>query len=107
MEKAGGGIGKLIIETSKGPVIQVYVKPSSDREELVLEEGDLVFYTREPPVEGRANSALIRYLSRHLKIPSSRIDIVYGWRKRSKRILFIDTDPDELAEKLSALVSGK
>ncbi len=102
-----GEIEKYIEETGKGPEITIYVKPNSDREELVIEGGELVFYTTEPPVQGRANASLIRYLSRNTKIPSSRIEIVYGWRSRTKKIIFKDVRTEVLAEKLAGIVKKK
>ncbi len=107
MNKLIEEIEKFIEETSKGPEITVYVKPNSDREELVVEGGELVFYTTEPPVQGRANASLIRYLSRNTRIPSSRIEIVYGWRSRTKKILFKDIKPETLAEKLVEIIEKK
>ncbi len=94
-----------ILEEGRGGVLfQLYVKTGMDREALVLEGGELVFYTREIPEKGRANASLIRFLSRGLKIPSSRIEIVYGLRSHVKKILIKDIDRETLIGKLSKLV---
>ena len=95
---------KLFIETSKGVVLEVVVYPNSDREALVYRDGELLFYTNEPPLQGRANAALIRFLSKRTRIPSSRIEIVYGARSRVKRVLFRDTSIDELVEAIASTV---
>ncbi len=94
-------LGRALNESKKGVIIQIYVKPSSDREELVLEGGELVFYTTEPPEKGRANAALIKYLSKRLRIPVSKIDIVSGQRDRLKMILIKDVKFDEIVELIS------
>ncbi len=47
----------------------IYVKPRSRETKLVVEGGELVFYTTEPPVGGRANASLVKYLSRRLGVP--------------------------------------
>ncbi len=91
---------KNLRETSKGIIINMYVKPDSDVEQLALENDDLIYYTKEPAIKGRANAALIRFLSKILGLPVSRIDIVYGTRKRSKRILIKDIDLDKLLDLL-------
>lgn len=92
-------------ETSKGVVIQVYVKPESSKEELRVEGGELVFYTSEPPLQGRANAALIRFFSKALGLPVAKIDIVYGARSKLKRILVKDARIDDIVEKISRVVS--
>jgi len=40
-----------------------------------------------PPVEGRANEALIAYLAKLLAMPRSRITIIHGDRDRFKLVL--------------------
>jgi uncharacterized protein YggU (UPF0235/DUF167 family) len=80
--------------------LQVYVKPESNFTGFRLELGELTFYTDEPPVQGRANASLIRYLSRLLRIPTSRIEIVYGVRDRVKRVRIYGVTADQLVEKL-------
>ena len=92
---------KNLQETVNGIILTIYVKPDSIKEKLVLEGDELVYYTEEPPVKGRANATLIRFLSRALGISSSKIAIVYGTRSRSKRILIRDIDIDKLVDALS------
>ncbi len=94
-------LGRILNESKKGVIIQIYVKPGSNREELVLEGGELVFYTTEPPEKGRANAALIKYLSKRLRIPVSKIDIVSGQRDRLKMILIKDVKFDEIVKLIS------
>lgn len=91
---------KNLYETSKGIIINIYVKPNSAIEQLALENDDLIYYTKEPPIKGRANAALIRFLSKVLGLSVSRIDIIYGTRKRSKRVLIRDIDLDKLIDLL-------
>ncbi|RLG81473.1 MAG: DUF167 domain-containing protein [Thermoprotei archaeon] len=92
---------KNLYETSKGVIINVHVKPDSAIEKLTLENDDLVYYTKEPPIRGRANAALTRFLSKVLGLSVSRINIVYGTRKRFKRILVRDIDLDKLIDLLT------
>ena len=91
---------KNLYETSKGIIINIYVKPGSAVEQLALENDDLIYYTKEPPIKGRANAALIRFLSKVLGLSVSGINIVYGSRKRSKRVLIRDIDLDKLIDLL-------
>ena len=86
--------------------IEVYVKLESGEAKLVVEGDDLVFYTDEPPLQGRANASLIRYLSRVLHLSPSKIDVVYGVRERLKRVRIYDVDFEQVVEKLVAVLKG-
>ncbi len=98
-------IYKLLTESKDGVIINLYVKPGSDKDALVLEGEELVFYTTEIPEKGRANAALIRFLSRTIGLPISKIDIVYGLRSRTKRVLVKDISIDQLIDKLVNVIS--
>lgn len=41
-------------------------------------------WVKEPPVRGRANTAIIELLSKHLKVPKSSIRLTSGHSSRSK-----------------------
>ncbi len=65
--------------------IKVLVKPNTRNQKVVEEaSGRYVVYTRMPTKEGKANEAVIKALSNHLKISPSRITIVRGARSREK-----------------------
>ncbi|BAN89611.1 DUF167 domain-containing protein [Aeropyrum camini] len=85
--------------------IKVYVKPESRDRKLRLEEGELVFYTDEPPLEGRANASLVNFLARGLKVSVKNVEIVHGTRSRSKVVEIRDVaDADSILERLAAIV---
>ena len=65
--------------------ISVRVKPGA-REEKVEEigEGQFAVWVREPPIEGRANRAVMDALARHWGVASSRVFIVSGHASRQK-----------------------
>ncbi len=86
--------------------IEVYVKPESPETKLVVEGDDLVLYVDEPPIEGRANAALIRYLTRTLKIPRQKTRIIRGLRSRLKVVRVEDATYQEIYEKLLAVLKG-
>ena len=94
----------VVEASSRGVRIRVYVKPDSQRDALVLEEDELVFYTTEPPVRGRANAALIRAVSRALGVSTSRVRIVSGQRSRVKIVEVEDVDPEYALERLAQVV---
>jgi len=68
-------------------VFAVRVQPSSSRDEVSGEwEGSLKIRLQAPPLEGRANEALCRFLAEILKIPASAVRILSGERSRTKRV---------------------
>jgi len=70
-------------------VLDVRVKPNSPREGVEgVVEGRLVVRVKAPPVEGRANKALARLLSRELGVAPSSIEVVRGAGSRDKTLLF-------------------
>lgn len=52
-----------------------------------------------PPVDGKANEALIKWLAKYLHISKSSITLIAGETERSKTLL-ISGEPDDLLEKL-------
>jgi len=100
-------VRKLLSAGRRFVDLQVYVKPEARETRLTVEGGELVFYTEEPPVKGRANAALVKALSKMLGIPSSRIRIVGGVRSRSKRVRLMNMDAEILAERLAEILGGE
>jgi hypothetical protein len=59
-----------------------------------------------PPVDGRANDALLRLLAREWRVPLSALDIVSGTADRTK-IVRVTGDPEPLLARLSAAHGGR
>lgn len=66
--------------------IKVKVNPRAQCTEIfdILEDGTYKIRINEPPDKGKANKALVKYLSKILSIPKSRIKIISGERSREK-----------------------
>ncbi len=65
--------------------VNVKVKPGSKKGPLLEEGADgLTVYIREPAVDGRANSALIKILAEHFVVPKTKVQIVRGMTSRNK-----------------------
>lgn len=71
-----------------GTVLRVRVKTRSSREavEEVVDD-HLAVRVSTPPVEGKANKAIIKLLARKLGIPPSRLEIIKGGHSKNKLIL--------------------
>lgn len=87
-------------------VLNVKIIPGSQRSEFVGWEGDaLKIRIQGVPEKGKANQALIAFLSKQLKVPKMRISIISGERGRHKRIQFDAISPEVLDLRLHNLLS--
>lgn len=68
--------------------IKIRVLPRSSRNEVVGEmaDGTLKVKLTAPPVDGRANEALIKLLADYLDINKSKIKIVTGAANKNKTV---------------------
>jgi uncharacterized protein (TIGR00251 family) len=79
----------------------VRVTPRGGRDEIAGWQGDeLHVRLRAPPVEGRANEALIRLLAKRLSVPPSSIELVSGGTARVKRLRVEGLTEAELKQRL-------
>lgn len=66
---------------------EVTVKPGSKKGPLLIADGDhLTIYLREKPIDGAANTALLKLLSSHFKVAKTCIEIRSGQSNRKKLI---------------------
>jgi uncharacterized protein (TIGR00251 family) len=65
--------------------VSVRVLPRSSKEGVAGFEGGVVrIRLNAPPVEGKANDALVRFLAKAVGVPRDRVTLVTGERGRSK-----------------------
>ena len=81
--------------------IRVHLTPRSARDEVLGWEGDVLrARVTAPPVEGRANEALLRLLADALGVPKSSLRIVRGQRSREKLVGVDGLDAAEARQRL-------
>ena len=96
---------KMAIEQSK---IWVQVQPNARGNE-VLGEKDGVWHLKiaAPPVRGRANQELTRFLSDVLQIARSRLEIEKGLTSRRKLIVITGLSPEQVKRRFNAVVRSQ
>jgi len=68
-------------------LLNVLVQPKAGKDEIVGAQGDeLKVRIKAPPVDGAANQALVKFLSKTFKVPKSNIHIISGETSRHKRL---------------------
>ncbi len=83
--------------------LQVRVQPGASRNEVVGFEGELLrVKLTAPPVEGKANKALIALLADALRISKSGIEIIGGQSARLKLLDIPDLDAGEIRSRLQS-----
>lgn len=66
-------------------LLTVRVVPNAKKERLLADDGGTVkVYLNAPPVDGKANDALIEFLAEHYKVRRSAVRIVRGETSRAK-----------------------
>lgn len=74
--------------TDEGIVFAVYVQPRASANAVAgVHENALKIRLTAPPVDNAANRMCIRFLSKTLGIPASRMEILAGHGSRKKKLL--------------------
>ncbi len=74
-------------------LLSLHVQPRAGKEQLAGLHGEaLKIRLTSPPVEGRANKAVIALLAKLLHLPKSAVVIKSGLQSRSKQVLISGCD---------------
>ena len=86
--------------------LKLHLHPGAKRNGISGNFGDAIkIDLQTPPVEGKANAALIKTLSQWLDISRSRIVLVSGQTSRSKIVEISGSTPQEIIAKLEKQIS--
>ncbi|MCG3216801.1 MAG: DUF167 domain-containing protein [Candidatus Heimdallarchaeota archaeon] len=80
--------------------LTVNVHPNSSSKKIEITENTIEIYVNEPPDKGKANKALLKLMSKKLRIQSSSISIIKGHKTRKKIILIRNINMIEILEKI-------
>ena len=81
-------------------VLNLRILPRAKKNEWAGKlEDSLKIRLHAPPVDGKANTALIAFLSESLQVPKSAISIVRGKTSRQKQVL-IRADSEQIKNRL-------
>jgi uncharacterized protein len=81
--------------------IRVRVVPNAKVNDVVGEHGEAIkIKLRAPAIEGKANAALIVFLSERLRISTRHVALLKGHKSRDKVIRIDGVTQDQLRERL-------
>ena len=91
-----------IRNTASGATFTVKIHPRARKNAVTGKIGDaLKISLTAPPVEGRANQALMEFLAEFLNVPRSSIKIVAGQNSRSKVISVSGLSVEDVRSRLA------
>ncbi len=86
----------MINETKDGILVNIKISPNSKKNEI-LKDGDIIkIKITAQPIDGKANKAVIEFLSKNFKIPKTSIKIVKGETSKEKTILFSTSEEEKV-----------
>ena len=91
-------IPSFISEKTDFLLITLKVHPSSTQKKIVITEHAFDIYVMEPPDKGKANKAVIKFLSKYFDVPSSSFSIIKGHKSKIK-IISVTEDKMERVKK--------
>ena len=70
-------------------IIKIRVSPNASKSEIteILADGTIKIKLKAPPIDGKANNELIKFLSKEWEIPKTNITITKGKTSKNKIIL--------------------
>lgn len=87
----------MIKQTKDGLMVSLKISPNAKKNEIIKDESGIKIKITAQPVEGKANKALIEYLSKTFKVPKTSVEIVKGDTSKEKTVLFRTSDEDKIS----------
>jgi len=92
-----------VIQDCNDLVLKLYIQPKASKDQIVgLHGEELKVAITAPPVDGKANSHLIKYLSKQCKVAKNNIRIEKGLLGRHKKVRIIA--PSLIPASIKALI---
>ena len=87
-------------------VLRVHVSPGAGRTAVTGRQGDAVkVRVAAPPVDGRANAALVEFLAAEFGLKAADVTLASGATSRAKRFRLAGLDPDHADTTLERLLA--
>lgn len=85
-------------------LLRVYVQPRASRSRFVGLHGNAMkLAITAPPVDGKANAAVIKFLVSFLNVKKKDLEIKHGLQSRNKSVLIAGLNAHEIRSKIKAV----
>ena len=82
-------------------LIRIYVQPRASRNAFIGIHDDAVkFAITAPPVDGKANAAVVKYLASFFRIRKKDLEIISGLQSRRKSLLVTGLSEEEIRARM-------
>ena len=90
----------------RGSALAIRVTPRSRKNEVTqfLGDGTVKVKLTAPPIDGKANKALIKFLAEILDVKQSEIEIIAGEKGRNKLVSIYGLDSETVNRRISGLL---
>lgn len=92
-----------VTQLPDGLIIRFYIQPSARRNQVIGLHGDELKITiTAPPMDGQANTHLIKFIAKHFRVAKSQVTIVKGELGRHKQIKIIN--PQQIPAEIASFI---
>jgi len=92
-----------VVRVGDDLILRIYVQPKASRDKLVGEHGDeFKVAITAPPVDGKANAHLSKYLAQQFKVAKGQVVIEKGELGRHKQLRIVA--PNQIPNEVQALL---
>lgn len=75
-----------------GVLVRLRISPNSAKNQIIKDGEIIKLKITAQPIEGKANKAVIEYLSKLFKVPKSAVEIIKGDLSKEKTIFITTSD---------------
>ena len=86
-----------ITENINGTIINVFVKPSQQKFDIVIDGDEIIVFSTEEPVKGKVNKQILKELA---ELFNARVELLTGVTSRQKRLLVIGVEKSRVEQLL-------
>ncbi|MGW8193585.1 MAG: DUF167 domain-containing protein [Desulforhopalus sp.] len=87
--------------SDKSVILKLYVQPKAAKNRLVgLHDGCLKLAVAAPPVDGKANKQVLKFLATILGIPASALSLSSGAQSRRKQVVVKSLDASSVRNRI-------
>lgn len=88
-------------------LLRLHVQPRAAHDQVAGLQGEaLKLRLTSPPVDGKANKAVVAFLARLLELPKSCLSLRSGLQSRSKTVRIENADEAQLRARLQTLLAA-
>lgn len=86
----------MLKETKDGQVLTLRISPNASKNEIIKTPEGVKIKITAQPIDGKANKALVEFLSKQFKVPKSYFEIIRGETSKDKSVLINNINAEKV-----------